>query len=295
MTTKPSISDKFAYYALLILEKPFGIMPTSWMWKIGAVLGSIAHKFAKKRRAIVRANLKIVHPELSDIEINKVSKKVFRNSFANLASALNTGFISQTRFKKIVTITGQEHLHNLSPNQGGILLIFHMGNWETLSRTGLIFDHQKPIGCMFRPLNNPLINDYITRSRQQDGSQLFARKRGLIEASKFLRDGGVLGILADQNSGEAGVKLPLFGKETSITPLPAILAQKYDCPIIPVTVQTVAAGKWHIQLLAPIHIPKNISKAEATQLVIPHMEAIMKQHSSDIFWLHDLWKIKHQL
>jgi lauroyl/myristoyl acyltransferase len=45
----------------------------------------------------------------------------------------------------------------------------------------------------------------------------------------------------------------------------------------------------------PITIPKELDKTEATKLLIPEMETIMKEHCSDIFWLHDRWKIKHQL
>jgi KDO2-lipid IV(A) lauroyltransferase len=265
------------------------------MWRIGAGLGYLAHKLAKKRKAIVQANLKMVYPDIPDDQLTALSKEVFRNSFANLASAVNTGFISSKRFKKIVELTGQENIRNLDPKKGCVLLLFHMGNWEVLGRTAPLFESEKPVGCMFRPLNNPLINDHITRSRERDGSRLFGRKRGLIDASKFLRDGGILGILADQHSGKAGVKLPLFGKETSITPLPAMLAQKYDCPIIPVTLSTIAPGKWVANFRDPITIPKELDKTEATKLLIPEMETIMKEHCSDIFWLHDRWKIKHQL
>jgi KDO2-lipid IV(A) lauroyltransferase len=295
VTAKPSISDKLAYYALLLFEKPCGLIPTSLMWRIGAGLGYIAHRFAKKRKAIVLANLRIVHPELPDDQLNTLSKVVFRNSFANLASAVNTGFISSKRFRKIVNLTGQENIRALDPKKGCILLLFHMGNWEVLGRTAPLFDSEKPVGCMFRPLNNSLINDHITSSRERDGSRLFGRKRGLINASKFLRDGGILGILADQHSGKAGIKLPLFGKETSITPLPTMLAQKYDCPIIPVTLSTVAPGKWLARFESPIIIPKELNKIEATKCLIPVMEKIMQEHSSDIFWLHDRWKIKSEL
>lgn len=295
VTDKPSIGDRLTYYALLILEKPFGIIPTSWMWRIGAGLGRLTHRFAKKRKAIVLANLKIVHPDLSDEQIFNLTKEVFRNSFGNLASAVNTGFISPKRLRKTLTFEEQDSIRNLDPDKGCILLIFHMGNWEVLSRSALLFDSIKPLGGMFRPLNNPLINDYITRNRERDGSRLFARKRGLIEASKFLRDGGILGILADQHAGKAGVKLPLFGKETSITPLPSMLAQKYDCPIIPVTLRTVKPGKWVARFEKPITIPEGLNKTEATELIVPVMESIMSECSSDIFWLHDRWKLKHQL
>jgi len=263
VTRPPTISDKLAYYALILFEKPIGLLPTSWMWRFGAVVGSLAHSFAKKRKAIVQANLKIVQP----------FKKV----------------------QKIVSIENQDKLSKLDDQKGCIMLLFHMGNWEILTRVAHMIDSDKPSAAMYRPLNNPLINDFITNSREKDGTLLFGRKKGLIQASKFIRDGGMLGILADQHSGNAGIKLPLFGKETSITPLPSMLAQKYDCPIMPVTVETTAPGKWAISFDDPINIPKDLDKDEAAKLLLPLMEKVMFENSSDVFWLHDRWKIKHEL
>lgn len=265
------------------------------MWRIGAGIGCIAHKLAKKRRAIVQANLKIVHPNLPAEQLQDLSKEVFRKSFANLASSINTGFISSKKIPNIVTIKGQQHIDNLDPKKGCIMLLFHMGNWEVLSRIAPLFNSEKPSAAMFRPLNNSLINDHITQSREKDGTKLFGRKRGLIQASKFLRDGGILGILGDQHAGGAGITLPLFGKETSITPLPTMLAQKYDCPIIPVTVSTISSGKWTIEFAQPFSIPADLDKTAATKLLIPVMENVMTEHCSDIFWLHDRWKLKHSL
>jgi len=295
VTRPPTISDKLAYYALILFEKPIGLLPTSWMWRFGAVVGSLAHSFAKKRKAIVQANLKIVHPELNTEEINTLSKDVFRKSFGNLISSINTGFMPFKKVQKIVSIENQNKLSKLDDQKGCIMLLFHMGNWEILTRVAHMIDSDKPSAAMYRPLNNPLINDFITNSREKDGTLLFGRKKGLIQASKFIRDGGMLGILADQHSGNAGIKLPLFGKETSITPLPSMLAQKYDCPIMPVTVETTAPGKWAISFDDPINIPKDLDKDEAAKLLLPLMEKVMFENSSDVFWLHDRWKIKHEL
>ncbi len=295
MTPKPTIGDKIAYYALRTLEKPIGIMPTSWMWRIGAAIGNIAHKLAKKRKLIVQFNLKKINPDYSADQINTLSKEVFRKSFGNLISSINTGCIASNKLTTLVSFSGQENLRNLDPEKGAILLLFHMGNWEALSRLTPSFDTDKQVGAMFRPLNNPLINNHITKSREKEGSKLFARKRGLIQASKFIRDGNILAILADQHSGNAGIQLPLFGQETSITPLPTMLAQKYDCPIIPLTLSTTAPGKWAATFAPPITIPKDLDKTEATKLLVPILENVMTEHCSDIFWLHDRWKIKHSL
>ncbi len=295
MTDQPSIGDKLTYFALITLEKPISLLPTSCMWRFGTVLGRIAHRFAKKRRAIVQANLKIVNPEISDLELTKLSQEVFRKSFGNLASTMNTGCVSSKKIRQLVTINDQERVEGLDNDKGCILLLFHMGNWEITSRTTKLLNTSKPVGAMYRPLNNTLIDEHIKNNRKRDGSQLFGRKKGLIQACKFLKGGGMLAILTDQHSGKAGVTLPLFGKETSITPLPVILAQKYDCPILPVTVKTTAPGKWDLDFEKPFHVPKELDKTEATKLLIPIMEKVMKEHCSDIFWLHDRWKIKGSL
>ncbi len=98
-----------------------------------------------------------------------------------------------------------------------------MGNWEILTKMHELIPNENPVGGMYRPLKNPLIDEHVKKQRESGGSQLFSRKRGLIMAQKFLKKGGFLGILCDQWAGGAGTMTKLFGKESSITPLPAIL------------------------------------------------------------------------
>ena len=111
-------------------------------------------------------------------------------------------------------------------------------------------------------------------------------------AQKFLKKGGFLGILCDQYSGRAGLKTKLFGAESSITPLPAILALKHQCPVIPVTLETLSPGRWEMRFHKPIQLSPQIDKVEATHLLVKVMENIMHTHSRDIFWLHDRWRLK---
>lgn len=237
----------------------------------------------------------MVHPDKSDDEITALTRKVFRFSMANLTSSINTGYVSDKKIEKLVSIKGQEHISNLDPDKGVIFMLIHMSNWEILGRTAKLFNTAKPTGAMYRPLPNPLLDDFIRSKRERAGTKLFSRKRGLIEANKFLRDGGILGILSDQHAGKSGIQLPLFGKETSITPLPAILAQKYNCPIIPIVLYTESPGRWTLECRTPFTLPskEKVDKTEATKIIADHLENIMHKHSADIFWIHDRWKIKH--
>ncbi len=276
--------------ALIIIENILKIVPVSLVWRCGALLGALTYQLTPKRRKITQDNLKLVQPQLDDDAIEKLSKTVFRNSIANILCSQKTATLSEQKLKKLVTIENREIIDRSAADQGSIFLLFHMGNWEILSRLAKLLDYDKPTGALFQPLKNALINEHIHKSREKSGTRLFARRKGLLEAAKFLKKGGALGILCDQNAGKNGVKQLLFGKETLLTPLPTSLATKYQCPIIPLSVSTTRPGRWHIRLHEPIKIAPELSKEEASALLIPVMENIMAQHTEDFFWLHALWK-----
>lgn len=289
---KPTIPDRLAYAALRCAEGVLGCLPCSWVWHMGSLLGSIAYPLLGKRRSIVRHNLRTVHPEASDNKIKQLTRDVFRQSFANLLCSLNTTKLSHKKMAKVLTLDGIENLEEINNGQGAILLLFHMGNWEILTKIHGMTPNKNPVGGMFRPLKNPLIDKHVRRQRESGGAQLFSRKRGLITAHKFVKNGGFLGILCDQWAGGAGLRTNLFGKESSITPLPAILALKHHCPVIPVSLSTVAPGQWQLRFHQPIQLSPDLDKVSATKELVKIMEQMMRRYSKDIFWLHDRWKIK---
>lgn len=296
MKSTATISDKLTYYSVRAVESILSLIPTSVVWRFGSLLGRIMHVCASKRRKIVHHNLSLVHPEKSEEELAALTKTVFRYSMANLTASVNTACIADHKVNKLITVKGKEHIKALDPDKGVIFMLSHMGNWEVLVRTAQLVDLHRPVGAMYRPLKNPLIDKHLRKKRERAGFKLFSRKRGLIEASKFLRDGNALGIFSDQHSGKSGIHLPLFGKETSITPLPASLAQKFDCPIIPVTLHTTSPGRWTLECLPAFTLPPaaEADKEATGQIIADHLAHIMKTYSQDIFWIHDRWKVKHQ-
>ncbi len=167
-----------------------------------------------------------------------------------------------------------------------------MGNWEILTKIRDFIPSENRIGAMFRPLKNPLIDQHVRKQREAEGAQLFSRKKGLVMAHKFLKNGGFLGILCDQWAGGAGFRTELFGKESSVTPLPAILALKHQCPLIPVSLETIAPGQWQLCFHKLICLSPGLDKISATKHLIKTMEQMMMDYSQDIFWLHDRWKIR---
>jgi KDO2-lipid IV(A) lauroyltransferase len=291
---KTTFTDRLAFAALVIIEKLLGLLPCSFVWRIGATLGAAAYPLSAKRRAIVHHNLSMMQPEASAEEISQLSKSVFRCSYANLLCALNTSGRPHRNIEHILTLADLHNIENIPKEQGAILLLFHMGNWEILTKMHELIPNENPVGGMYRPLKNPLIDTHVKKQRETGGSQLFSRKRGLIMAQKFLKKGGFLGILCDQWAGGAGTMTKLFGKESSITPLPAILALKHQCPVIPVSLSTISPGHWEMRFHEAVHLSPELDKISATEELVKTMEKMMRTYSKDIFWMHDRWKIKRR-
>jgi len=283
------IGHLIGYWAILGVETALGLLPTKTAWYCGAGMGLLGYHLLRKRRAAVARNLWIAHGNEQDPTfIKQETREVFKRFGANMISAMNINRKSQAQISELVEVAGLKHL----PEDGTacVALLFHMGNWEILSRLGQLIAPGRSTGAMFRPLNNPYINAHVQQQREALGSKLFSRKRGLIDANRLLKQAGILGILCDQNAGDAGTATPLFGKLTSITPLPVMLALKHQCPLIPHTLVTTEPGKWKLTLHPPINLDNAETVRDAMPALSKSMEQCMLEGGADTFWLHHRWK-----
>ena len=108
--------------------------------------------------------------------------------------------------------------------RGTLLLSGHFGAWEAMAGfAGLL---QRPFLIFYRPLENPLIDAELRRSRLRAGIKLVSihEPDAVRTAIRHLRAGGVLCLFADQRWAR-GEPLPLFG-QPALTTLAAGLLQR---------------------------------------------------------------------
>ena len=107
----------------------------------------------------------------------------------------------------------------------------------------------------------------------------------------------VLGLLADQNAGDHGLWLPVFGRETSVSPAPAVFAQRYKCRLFPSACFRTEPGRWHIKLGEEIPTRtegKRRSTQAITQDIIAAQEETIRRDPANWFWVHNRWKPRPQ-
>ena len=269
------------------IEGIAALLPGPWVFRMGELLGSLAWHLMPQRRKIVLRNLRIAYAgEKSLAEIQALARASFRRTGANLVSAAHTARLPVARLKKILHVENPELLEQtLAHGRGVVLLLAHMGNWELLTRLVHFFPPGSTCGAFYRPLNNPLLDERVLRRRQAHGTRMFSKRDPFHQVTAFLREGAIVGILADQRVGTQGDPVTFFGRLTRASPLPSLLARRTKSPVLALSLTTTAPGKWQARYL-PVENPPT------TQHCMDALETAMQANPADVFWLQERWKIQ---
>lgn len=252
---------------------------------LGESIGHLLWHFMAQRRRIVFKNLRIVLAgEKTLDEIQVLARQSFIRSVANLVSAVHTAHMPAGVLESQVTVENPELLEAaMRDGRGCLLLPPHMGNWEILSRINRLFPEGSRIGALYRPLNNPHLDARLLRKRRSEGTHTFSKRDSLLAIIRFVKEGGIMGVLADQRAGWQGVPSDFFGRLTRSTPLPSILIRRCKVPAMAISVKTTAPGCWSVKY-------HRVTDSTDTQACMDTIERAMRESLVDVFWFQDRWK-----
>ncbi|GAA5130479.1 hypothetical protein GCM10023212_40210 [Luteolibacter yonseiensis] len=267
-------------------EKLAGILPGRWAFRLGEVLGGLAWYFMRERRQIVMRNLRIAFYGERDLPaLRRLARDSFRRTAANLLSALHTASLPVDQVGKILSVENPELLEKaLSDSRGLVFMPSHMGNWEILTRMNRMFPPGHASGAFYRPLNNPLLNERVVAQREVDGTRLFSKNDSLHNVTGFLREGSLIGILADQRVGMQGEPVRFFGRLTRASPLPSLMARRSKSAVLTMSLITDPPGRWRV-IYHPVDRPLKTADCMRS------LEIAMKASPVDVFWLQERWKV----
>ncbi|MCL5935111.1 MAG: hypothetical protein M1543_01235, partial [Firmicutes bacterium] len=104
------------------------------------------------------------------------------------------------------------------------------GNWEILGYTMATLGFKTY--SVARPIDNPHIDAWLLGVRQRKGQVILSKRGVTTTAQDVLKNGGVLGLIADQNAGPKGMFVPFFGHLASTYKSIGLLAIEYQVPVI---------------------------------------------------------------
>ncbi|MCC5790482.1 MAG: lysophospholipid acyltransferase family protein [Opitutales bacterium] len=266
-------------------------LPITWTLFLGERIGLICYRLMPNRRKIVRRNLRIAKEHLSEPmdALERQTREVFLRSGANLLTGFCFSRLPWHKVEKYISIKGISLLNEkVKKGQGVIVLMAHMGPWEALAHLPEIF-RKKGISCelaaMFRPLNNKPLNRWVKKEREASGTRMFSRDDGFSLPLKHLRNGGMLGILADQKMKQ-GPKVDFFGQPAFTNPLPGLFQRRTGAALVSLSFTRTGKQQWllefhHVEPLSKDSTPSREAMCQATNRAL---EKAISESLTDEFW-----------
>jgi KDO2-lipid IV(A) lauroyltransferase len=249
-------------------------------------LGAAARWILPERQRTVMHNLRIAFAgEKTKQELAVLEKEVFKRAGANLLSALRTANLSEAELAGTVRVENAHYMTEaMAGGRGLVMVLAHMGNWEALAQW---FPTMMPPGKIasnvYRPLNNQILNARLLKIRATRGLKLFSKDESPLAMAALVRGGGGFGVLCDQRVGRAGELVPFFGRMTSCTPIPSMLARRTGSAVLGASLRTLGPGRWELKI-HPLH------GEPTTANMMELLERIMRESPEDVFWMQDRWR-----
>jgi len=270
-------------------------IPQKHVARAGRLLGMFVYIVDLRHRRITRRNLQFTHPEWSRESIQKLSRRVFQNIGITFLEICQMTCFSREDILRKVRIKGEENLLNAIKSPKGVIMISaHLGNWEMASL--LISCYlEKPLLLVARRIQPTVINRWIHRLRCNFGNTIVYKKQALPKMARTLRNGKALGLLIDQGTRlSEGVEVSFFDRTVTATPAAALLARRYDIPVLPTFCIREADAGLTLVVEPPLVLKRTedlrADLKENTQIMTSAIEKVVRAYPEQWFWLHKRWK-----
>jgi lauroyl/myristoyl acyltransferase len=265
-------------------------LPLKLVFVTGQALGFLGFLLLFRRRRVAIGNTMLAL-NMTREEARGLARRHFVNLGANMLSALKISTMRDRDITKCLTTEIPPEMEKIAKaggeKKGWVAMISHMGNWEILSHLSPILPYYK-YGAIYHKLANDYVDRHFKESRARSGVTLFDRREGYLKCGQFIRSGGVVGVLVDQYAGLPGTWMPFFQRLTSTSTLAALLAQRCDTVIVPISIKTTGIAHWHVKISMPLE--RDEDPEVQTARVNRELEKQIRASPEDWLWSHNRWK-----
>ena len=279
--------------SLLCIFKLIGFKNAS---DLGSLIGKYIGPFLRSKN-LVKKNLKIGLGKLEKTHEAEIINDMWSNFGRNLAEytylkELKNG---KTGFHHM-KINGLDQLDKIKKNNKPVIFYSgHFANFELMPME--LYKYGIKLAIIYRPLNNLFLNPILEYARMKYVCpiQITKGRAGTRDLIDKLKDGYSIAMLVDQRvSFKEGPKIPLFEQPAYTTTIPAQLALKYNCKLVPLFIERKNGINFELTVHEPLEIKKtgnnNQDKIEITLKINQSLEKMIKKNPKQWLWSHNRWK-----
>lgn len=226
----------FAFAALL------GRLPWPWLLRLGDALAAWWSWRDVRESRVARINLELAYPDLLPAQRNELHRAILRTTARQV---LETVRLWTRPHAENLELLREQHGTGLmdaaiAAGRGVIIAAPHHGNWELLNQW---LAWRTPLAILYRPPESAVVEAFLNLVRADAGhddrgdgervTQVRAEGPAIRQLFKRINDGGVVGILPDQQpkAGD-GEFAPFFGVQALTMTLIGRLAARTGATVL---------------------------------------------------------------
>ena len=175
-------------------------------------------------------------------------------------------------------------------------VIFYSGHFANFELMAMELD-KFGIKCaaIYRPLNNFFLNPLMEYLRMKYicPSQIPKGRIGMREIIGKIKNGYSVALMEDQRVSE-GPREVFFNKPAHTTTIPAQLALKYNCKLVPISLKRIEDVKFEMTIHEPYEVTRTENEVEDTKNITRKINLVLEQmitkNPTQWIWSHNRWK-----
>lgn len=246
------------------------------------------------RRRFALENLAVAFPELSARERLRLAFRNYCHLGICAADFLRSPSMSDAQLFALVRPDGWDKVEPLiAARRGFVVATAHLGNFELF---GVYAARRKtPLTILTRPLKGSANARWVSTRAIAGVKEIHKGMENLLAA---VRAGEALALLIDQNMlARRAIFTPFFGKLAATTPAPAVVADRTGAPVFLAVALRNPDGTYRTHIEGPFALERKgggaaEDVARFTAMLNGRLEALVRAHPEQWFWMHRRWKTR---
>ncbi len=264
------------------------------------ILASLLADRVKLRQVIIDENLRRAYGDLSPEHSSLLRRRMWHSLLIMVCEIAHAPRkIHRTNWRDHIYMPNKDiTLQTLMDPRASIIVSGHFGNFEVAGHAVGVFG--LPPHTMARPLDNPLIDNFLTKFRSSGGQTILPKEGSAVAVQELLDRGGTLAILADQHAGGKGVWVDFFGHPTSCHKALALFVLSAGAPMIvnytrrldkPLRFEMGTIGIADPAELNSPNPPQHLQSVhDLTEWYNGQLEEFIRLAPEQYWWLHRRWR-----
>ncbi len=284
----------FEFISIISLFTIFKIIGLKNASNLGAILGKFIGPLFRSKD-ITKKNIKIGLGKINEQKESEIINDMWSNigrTFAEYIFLKNFKF-NRTNFDHM-KINGTNYLEEIKKNNEPV--IFYSGHFANFELMAMELD-KFGIKCaaIYRPLNNFFLNPIMEYLRMKYicPNQIPKGRMSMRKIISKVKNSYSIALMVDQRVSE-GPRTLFFNKPAHTTTIPAQLALKYNCKLVPISLERKEGANFEMTVHAPYKIQKTGNDEEDTKNITNKInqiiEKIILRNPKQWIWTHNRWK-----